>query len=43
MARYAIEQRISSPAGLCGFVGEGYRWDEAASSENRLVFRRRQS
>jgi len=41
MARYAIEQRISNPAGLCGFASEGYRWDEAASSENRLVFRRR--
>jgi len=42
MARYVIEQRISDPVGLRGFASEGYRWDEVASSENRLVFRRRQ-
>jgi len=42
MARYAIEARIADPAGLRGFASEGYRWDAAASTDDRLVFRRRQ-
>jgi len=42
MARYAIEQRINAPEGLRGFDREAYAWDASASSEDKLVFRRRQ-
>jgi len=42
MARYAIEARIADPIGLRGFASEGYRWDAGASTDERLVFRRRQ-
>ena len=40
MARYAITQRITTPAGLEGFALEGYAFARAASSAERLVFRR---
>jgi len=42
MARYAIENRVADPVGLCGFASEGYCWDAGASTDDRLVFRRRQ-
>jgi len=42
MARYAIQHKAKTPAGLQGFDSEGYAYDESASSEDRLVFRRRQ-
>ncbi|RCX10266.1 peroxide stress protein YaaA [Extensimonas vulgaris] len=42
MARYAITQRITTPAGLEGFALEGYSFAPAASSPERLVFRREQ-
>lgn len=41
MARYAIEQRIDRPEGLKDFAAEGYRLDVAASTPERLLFRRR--
>ncbi|MBX6318711.1 peroxide stress protein YaaA [Pigmentiphaga sp.] len=41
MARYAIEHRIAKPEGLQGFDSEGYAYDAAASSADKLVFRRR--
>ncbi|KPF48911.1 hypothetical protein IP87_16135 [beta proteobacterium AAP121] len=41
MARYAIEQRVRSVKALQAFDAEGYNFDKAASSADRLVFRRR--
>lgn len=41
MARYVIAQRIESVAGLRSFDADGYAFDAAASSPQRLVFRRR--
>jgi cytoplasmic iron level regulating protein YaaA (DUF328/UPF0246 family) len=41
MARHAIAQRIRSPKALTGFNAEGYAFDAAASTPQRLVFRRR--
>ena len=41
MARHAIEQRCTLPEQLTGFAAAGYAWDEAASTPERLVFRRR--
>ncbi|WP_119355506.1 peroxide stress protein YaaA [Azohydromonas sediminis] len=41
MARYAITHRIDTPAALAGFDGDGYAFDAAASTPERLVFRRR--
>jgi uncharacterized protein len=41
MARFAIANRIDTPAGLQGFDLEGYAFDAAASGAERLVFRRR--
>ncbi|WP_028444837.1 peroxide stress protein YaaA [Chitinimonas koreensis] len=41
MARYALTRRIDTVDGLRGFDLEGYRLDESAGDENRLVFRRR--
>jgi uncharacterized protein len=41
MARYAIEQRVRTPAALEHFSAEGYALDAAVSSPERLVFRRR--
>jgi cytoplasmic iron level regulating protein YaaA (DUF328/UPF0246 family) len=43
MARYAVTERIGTPAGLMDFSAEGYRFDAAASTLDRLVFRRRQA
>lgn len=43
MARFAIDQRIATPAGLKAFDAEGYRFDKVASAHDRLVFRRRTS
>jgi uncharacterized protein len=42
MARYAVERRLETPASLQGFDLEGYAFDAAASSPDRLVFRRRE-
>jgi cytoplasmic iron level regulating protein YaaA (DUF328/UPF0246 family) len=41
MARHAIMQRIRNPKALPGFNAEGYAFDAAVSSPQRLVFRRR--
>lgn len=41
MARYVIQHRIKSVAGLRHFDLEGYGYDEPASTPTRLVFRRR--
>ena len=41
MARFAIQRRIATPAGLKAFDSEGYAYDEGRSSSERLVFRRR--
>ena len=40
MARWAIQQRASTPRQLEGFDLEGYAFHSAASSPERLVFRR---
>jgi hypothetical protein len=40
MARYAVQQRIQKLADLQGFEAEGYAHDAAASTPERLVFRR---
>jgi len=42
MARYAIENVVTTPEGLQGFDKEGYRYDAKASSPDSLVFRRKQ-
>jgi len=41
MARHAITQRVATPEGLKRFDAEGYAFDDAASSRERFVFRRR--
>jgi cytoplasmic iron level regulating protein YaaA (DUF328/UPF0246 family) len=41
MARYAIQKRLASPLGLRRFDLEGYAYAAAASSADRLVFRRK--
>jgi Uncharacterized protein conserved in bacteria len=43
MARYAIQHKVKTPKGLLGFDSEGYAYDESASSEDQLVFRRKQA
>ena len=40
MARFAIEHRLQQPEQLRAFDAQGYAWDAAASSVDRLVFRR---
>ena len=40
MARYAIEHRCATPEALQGFDADGYTWARAASTPDRLVFRR---
>jgi len=40
MARYVIKERISDPALLLQFDYDGYRYSEAHSSTDRLVFLR---
>lgn len=42
MVRYAVEHKIGSVKKLQGFDAEGYRFDEAVSTTDRLVFRRKQ-
>lgn len=41
MARHAIQQRARKPEDLRGFDAEGWAHDAAASSTDRMVFRRR--
>lgn len=41
MARWAIEHRVKTPKKLEGFDADGYAFDAAASTPDRLVFRRR--
>ena len=41
MARYAIQHRIGTPAGLLAFAADGYAYAAEASEPDRLVFRRR--
>ena len=41
MARYAILHKVSKPEGLQGFDLEGYKYDASASTEDKLVFRRK--
>lgn len=41
MARYAIQHRIGTPAGLQDFATDGYAYAPEASEPDRLVFRRR--
>ena len=40
MARHAVRQRLDDPDALCGFAEEGYAFAAAASTPDRLVFRR---
>ena len=40
MARFAIDQRLNHPEQLRAFDADGYAWSAAASSPQRLVFRR---
>ena len=40
MARYAIEHRLTMPEQLRDFDADGYAWCAAASTPERLVFRR---
>ena len=41
MARHAVQQRLTRPNQLQGFAAEGYAFAEAASTPERLVFRRK--
>jgi hypothetical protein len=41
MCRWAVQQRARTPKALRDFAVEGYAFDAAASSDDRLVFRRR--
>jgi uncharacterized protein len=41
MARFAIQQRIATPAGLEAFDADGYAFDPSVSTAQRMVFRRR--
>lgn len=43
MVRYAVEKKIAYVEKLQGFDVEGYRFDEAISAPDRLVFRRQQT
>mgnify|MGYP003491477332 CR=1 FL=1 len=43
MARHAIAQRARTPQDLLGFGAEGWGHDAAASTPDRLVFRRKQN
>ena len=40
MARYALRQRMTAPAGLKKFSDEGYAYDADVSTGTRWVFRR---
>ena len=39
-ARYMVDARLETPAGLKGFDRAGYRYDDALSTANEWVFRR---
>ncbi len=41
MARFVVQKRLRSAAGLKAFDTEGYKFDAASSEPERLVFRRR--
>ena len=41
MARYAVTRRVLTPGALAGFSEEGYAFDAAVSTFERLVFRRK--
>jgi hypothetical protein len=41
MARYAITERIDRPEGLSAFAADGYQYEPALSTPDRLLFRRR--
>ena len=41
MARHAVRQRLTRPNQLQGFAAEGYAFAAAASTPERLVFRRK--
>ena len=41
MTRYAILHKVAKPEGLHGFDLEGYKFDASASTEDKLVFRRK--
>lgn len=41
MMRFASEHQIDHPQGLLDFTQEGYQYNKASSTENRLVFRRK--
>ena len=43
LARFAIQQRVRSVKALQAFDGEGYGYEPALSSADRLVFRRRRT
>lgn len=40
MARYVVHHRLDGPDGLQGFTEAGYRFEPAASTEDRWLFRR---
>ncbi|MEM7095484.1 MAG: peroxide stress protein YaaA [Actinomycetota bacterium] len=40
MSQYLIKERITSAAGITGFTGMGYAYDEADSTPERPVFKR---
>ncbi|MGY5958530.1 peroxide stress protein YaaA [Kosakonia sp. BK9b] len=40
MSRYIIEQRLTKPEQLTGFNSEGYFFDEEASAQGEMVFKR---
>jgi len=42
MARWIMENRVDRAEGLKDFDVEGYKYDPKASSENELVFSRKQ-
>lgn len=42
MARYAIQHKVATPKGLTGFDLEGYAFAPDVSTEDKLVFRRKQ-
>jgi cytoplasmic iron level regulating protein YaaA (DUF328/UPF0246 family) len=43
LARFAVQHRIETPAGLHDFDSEGYRYAADVSAPDRLVFRRREA
>lgn len=43
MARYAIENKATTPKALQAFASEGYAYDASVSTDDKLVFRRKQA